>query len=126
MTECKIVKKRNLKVEEFLRNGPMEIDNLQSYYPTLHTLKKIPYSKWNTIILNKTLIDVVDINENIGIISTKNEDTEKIPFFLKCTPILDTTSFGINFPKLLSSFSIIRFNASNKSLSLISTFYNFW
>jgi len=81
MTECKIIKKRNLKVEEFLRNGPMEIDNLQSYYPTLHTLKKIPYSKWNTIILNKTLIDVVDINENIGRISTKNEDTEEIPFF---------------------------------------------
>ena len=92
MTECKIIKKRNLKLEEFLRNGPMEIDNLQSYYPTLHTLKKIPYSKWNTIILNKTLIDVVDINENIGRISTKNEDTEEIPFFLKCTPILDTTS----------------------------------
>mgnify|MGYP003301332241 FL=1 len=50
MTECKIIKKRNLKVEEFLRNGPMEIDNLQSYYPTLHTLKKIPYSKWLSLI----------------------------------------------------------------------------
>jgi len=92
MTECEIVKKRNVKIEEFLKNGPLEIDSLQSYYPTLHTLKKIPYSKWNTITLNKTLVDIVDINENIGIISYKNNDKEEIPFFMKCTPILDTTS----------------------------------
>lgn len=91
MKDCIILKKRIKNVEKYLMQGPLEVDCLQSYYPIIGHLGKLPYSKWNTMELNKTLIDVIDYNKNIGIIYNKNCDSkEEIEFFTKCTPILDT------------------------------------
>ena len=91
----KLVRKRNKVVEDFLSCGPLEIDNLQSYYPTLRYIERVPYSKWNAISLEHLLVSVDDHIENKGrvTISKDTEETKPVDFFVKCTPLFDTTKY---------------------------------
>ncbi len=89
----KLIRKRNKVVEDFLSCGPLEIDNLQSYYPTLRYIERAPYSKWNAISLEHLLVSVDERIENKGrvTISEDSEETKAVDFFIKCTPLFDTT-----------------------------------
>ena len=91
----KLIRKRNKSIEDFLSFGPLEIDNLQSYFPTLRYIERVPYSKWNAISLEHLLIHVKDPISNRGTVtlSEGSEETKEVDFFIKCTPLFDTTQY---------------------------------
>lgn len=88
-----ITKKRYPKVEKYLEEHSLEIEKLQSYIPLFDLLGcQKSFSKWNTLLLKNTLVDIEDPVSNIGRINMNESETTTptlCPFFVKCVPLLD-------------------------------------
>ena len=65
--QLQVEKKRYKNVEKFLCCSHIELEHIQSYFPS-SVNDSIKFSKWNTIILNNRLIDVISEKQNSYIV----------------------------------------------------------
>ena len=62
--ELQVENIRYKNVERFLSSSHIELENIQSYFPSWVMDTHLKFSKWNTIHLNNRLIDVISKNQN--------------------------------------------------------------
>ena len=91
--QLQVEKKRYKNVEKFLCCSHIELEHIQSYFPS-SVNDSIKFSKWNTIILNNRLIDVISEKQNSysGIIDCSGIYNQ-IEFHIKSTPIIEPRTF---------------------------------
>ena len=89
-----IKKQRQKHIEKYLEECEIELNNIQTYFPTLSIFEKEnnKYSKWLCADLNNKLVDIVDKGKHIGIINVNNKKSYSKNFHIKCSPILESLS----------------------------------
>ena len=99
---------RYTNIENFLKHSEIELENIQSYFPTLiFNDNKYRIKKWNSIKLENRLIDVISTNNNNyrGIIEDLSGNYFEKNFHVKCTPIIE--------PKSICQKTYAKFNECN-------------
>tara|TARA_B100000029_G_C17594544_1_gene963640 strand:- start:835 stop:2328 length:1494 start_codon:yes stop_codon:yes gene_type:complete len=113
--ELQVENIRYKNVERFLSSSHIELENIQSYFPSWVMDTHLKFSKWNTIHLNNRLIDVISKNQNNYsglIVSCQGGEAIHAPFHIKSTPIIEPRTF-------------FRYKSSNSS-HLVPGNYNKW
>jgi hypothetical protein len=92
MNKIIVTKSRQKKVEKFLTESNCEVNNLQTYFPTLCIFERNnkKYSKWITADLKNKLVDVADTYNNIGIVESENGELFSTSFHIKYAPMFDS------------------------------------
>lgn len=82
---------RNINIEKYLTESDCEVNNLQSYFPTLCLFerKNNKYSKWLSPELKNQLVNVTDYINKIGSVKTEKGYIFSRHFHIKYVPILD-------------------------------------
>tara|TARA_Y100000389_G_scaffold204972_1_gene261446 strand:+ start:5664 stop:7139 length:1476 start_codon:yes stop_codon:yes gene_type:complete len=88
--ELNIENTRYRNVENYLNRSELELENIQSYFPLVEYVNNdIKIKKWNTIILNRRLVDIKSYKSKYGLIEDEHGHILTEHFHTKCTPILD-------------------------------------